>query len=1607
MRHVSGTTAWTELFAASLSRNGTGTLMLRHDANQLGVAGAASADRFIINGGTGVNSTNNMVDPWIVSRSENQFVKYDATNGFQVITAGTAPANYLTSAGGTIDGVLLALNDGTEILNLNTATATLGVNADVHALRLDRDINVSADGQFNKIIIRSGGLMQAANTPTINPDLYFGSAGDGTGEALIWANNNTLQINGKIYASQVTKSGTAFLNVRSDQPQFTGNWVINGGGVQFLTPNAASTGEVILNGSHMADNDSVWNLTEARYNFNSGTPDLFTWNGGKITSYDINRVYVVTASDRLQQIPAIDLRTTNAVPGTGMEGTMFFQADGSRSTVRTGAVTLFDHYLVHVESGSYGTGSSTGYQFGSGNGAGGLINSGSYNLRKVGDGVLTLGDISSTFTGTTRIEVGEGALRVTSPGSLGAAAVTARFGQGAALEIATPGWVPTATLEQMAGSLERWAVDGARTGTVTLPSGVHLQIMKNQTGAQTINLNGGSIMGYMPRDWDQVAVITQMGSGITVNLTANSFLGQPFVSSSNGVWDYRFYDLGKQNTMGMDVNINDQYYRGSYLQIDGAITGAFDLTKTGKDMILLNGANTYNNTIIEDGILQIGRTNALPIAGSLTMKTTSATFDLNGNDQEIAALVGPAGSINNGRFDYNTLTVNQTADTVFSGTVDGNVTLLKKGLGTLVFTPVAANGSTLTGNSYLGGTILEAGKLSVSQDNALGLVPLSTDGDNVKFTGGTLQTTASFTIPTSRGITLDTAGGTIETAATVVTQVNSIITGSGSLIKAGSGSLQLNHTGNNYTGASVVMAGVLMPGAVDALAPLSRHTISGDVVSGTLNVNSLNQTIGSLSSTGATEANAVVAFGASEVLTVGADRTQDAVYAGAITGGGVLRVNGNGAIQTLSVADNSAQTWNTQVANGVLNIASGAKLAAGTAAVQIGVAGVSGADDYTGLHLQNTPALANNVMVNNVNSVGSAVLSASGANAALTGTVTISRNIYAGAAIGTQLSLENTVSGNGTITVVDGGGLRLTTANTYGAGVAGTSGTPMSGGTVVRAGSVLLENNTAAGTLAITVGDQTSTIGLPVDRATFTSILGSGSFNPNGDGVTNTTGGQNAAGTTGFGAFIGVSSTIDGNTYTSGDVGVRVLIAGEEANPERNGIYTIVSVNGGTMNLVRADDFETSNQMKYGGQVTVNNGTYAGATMFQMEEQIVVRNETTLEPIRFRQDVLNPNLSVLQNVSGLTVANNIQVNATNGTGTISVGGSSAVTSGTGAFTGSLQLQNFQSGITESKTVQLVSSTTTGNGITFSGQINAVDQVVGTADVLSITKTGSGIVTLTHADNNFLGTTTVSEGRLQVGNGGAAGTGSLTGAGNVVVTGAGTTLATAPVLAGGSSNTTIAGAVLVGTATNPGILAPGLADSATSNQTMTFSSTSGVTVASGSQLQMSITNPTLDASNGTVSAWLSSNQDLNTYLSANSGAVTVVNVAPSTYGDLDYINLTGGGLSLGTRSSATFGSGSLVIQDNGWLSGAAAGDLFNLFDWVSAMTGSFAMPGTGSTGGAYGDVDLPTLSGTLAWDLSALSTYGIAAVVNVVPEPSRALLLLLGVFGLLARRRRVE
>jgi autotransporter-associated beta strand protein len=725
----------------------------------------------------------------------------------------------------------------------------------------------------------------------------------------------------------------------------------------------------------------------------------------------------------------------------------------------------------------------------------------------------------------------------------------------------------------------------------------------------------------------------------------------------------------------------------------------------------------------------------------------------------------------------------------------------------------------------------------------------------------------------------------------------------------------------------------LRGGGANTLSENSRHVITGDTISGTLALNGNDQIIGSLSSAGATQANATVAL--SSTLIVGADGSKDAVYAGTITGlaSSIFRVSGNGAVQTLSTMDNSAQVWNTEVANGVLVLANNAKLSAGTVDVLLGVTGVSGADDFAGLHLENTAAFANNISVGTANSVGSTLITSGGSDAAIAGTITLNRDIFSGAEAGTRLSLTNTVSGGGRVTLIDGGSLRLTSANTFGTG-AGTSGTAVDGGTVIRAGTLLLENAAGAGTQAIELGDVTSTIATPVDRATFTSILGSGSFNPNG-------------GTNGFGSFEGVSTTFDGNTYGGGDVGTRLLVSGEEANPERNGIYTITAVNGGTMTLVRATDYQTGGQILYGGQVAVTNGTYTGKTMFQFEENIVVRNELTQEPIRFREDVANANVAALVNVTGLTVANHIDVNATNGTGTATIGGSSALTgaSDTGVFSGNIRLQNLSAGIAESRTLRLASSVaaTSGTGITFSGTISEVDTTAVTGDVLSVTKVDAGVAALTGA-NTYTGTTTVAGGTLLVSNT----TGSGTGAGSVVVN---------------------ASTVLGGT----GSIAPAANNSITFNGTFAPGSLGG---SSGEDISLAVS--------GTGN------------ITFNAGATfeifsRVAGTNPASANDLALI-------SAGDWGKIVFGGSSVlnVIDTTSSSTTWADGDKWQLFDWSGIASGTAPLIG-------FASLNLPTLSGGLNWDTSGLYTSGFITV--VVPEPSRVLLFMLGLLSLMTRRRR--
>jgi hypothetical protein len=77
-----------------------------------------------------------------------------------------------------------------------------------------------------------------------------------------------------------------------------------------------------------------------------------------------------------------------------------------------------------------------------------------------------------------------------------------------------------------------------------------------------------------------------------------------------------------------------------------------------------------------------------------------------------------------------------------------------------------------------------------------------------------------------------------------------------------------------------------------------------------------------------------------------------------------------------------------------------------------------------------------------------------------------------------------------------------------------------------------------------------------------------------------------------------------------------------------------------------------------------------------------------------------------------------------------------------------------------------------------------------------------------------------------------------------------------------------------------------------------------------------------------------------------------------------------------------------------------GDAWKLFDW-SGITSGLAPAAP-----APANLNLPVLSGGATWDTSQVFTTGVISVV-VVPERSRALLLLLSCLALAGRRRRKE
>ncbi|NCW74658.1 MAG: hypothetical protein EBW06_08775, partial [Gammaproteobacteria bacterium] len=338
--------------------------------------------------------------------------------------------------------------------------------------------------------------------------------------------------------------------------------------------------------------------------------------------------------------------------------------------------------------------------------------------------------------------------------------------------------------------------------------------------------------------------LTKAGAGTLVLTGTNTFTGNITISAGTltidgtGVLESGNYD-------GTIANSGTFIYSSTTDQtLAGVISGTGALTKQENSTLTLTGTNTYTGTTtITTGTLDVDGT----LAQTAVTVDTNGTYDVDATDTVLS--IAGAGTID---LTGAALSAGDGNNQTFSGVFNGANDFTKIGSGTLT---LSGDNSTA---SYTGRIIIDDGVISVAADSNLGS-PDTLDADRLILKGGTLQTTASFTLNTNRGITLSTGGGTVNVDSGTTLTYGGVITGSTAFTKSGDGTLDLGGT-NTYTGATNINEGEL-----NVTGTLAQTAVT--VSSGATYDSDTTDTIGSIAGAGAIEINT------GTTLTVGGDNT--------------------------------------------------------------------------------------------------------------------------------------------------------------------------------------------------------------------------------------------------------------------------------------------------------------------------------------------------------------------------------------------------------------------------------------------------------------------------------------------------------------------------------------------------------------------------------------------------------------------------------------------------------------------------------------------------------------------------------------------------------------
>jgi len=1072
--------------------------------------------------------------------------------------------------------------------------------------------------------------------------------------------------------------------------------------------------------------------------------------------------------------------------------------------------------------------------------------------------------------------------------------------------------------------------------------------------------------------------------------------------------------------------------------IGSQLITAADITKSGRGTLILNQVNTAgggaNKTTLNEGILEIadldnigGGTGGLVFAGGTLRLGAGLTDDI--STRTISFLTG-------------------------GGTLDTNgidLTLANSlGSGVGGFTKAGAGNLTLNGSAtYTGNTVLALGTVTVGANNALG------NGGNLTLSAGTTlalgANSLTHNVVTTGGASPQITGtGTISASTgfafnhTGDTQIDAVLAGSGGLLKTQNNILTLAGA-STYTGTTEVRAGGLSFNSLSNVGAGSSAlgnptTVANSIIRMGLTTaatsltytglgHSSDRVIGMQGTTGGVtlfgSGSGAIGYGGARFETPGNKAltlrgTSDPAIINSIGAlyeqGGIMTVNKMDA-NTWNLTQTNTYTGATQIDNGILRISAVQNL---TGALNFGSA--------------NSITTAGKLEVNSSSQFGSLLAQTNSAtNTSLieipvSQTLTINGNVVLGSGAASSTTLIN-ATGDGSFVVNN----TTNTGNTFNVGGTGATNNALADFSGLATMSISL--NPTGGTFLVSSSSGTNSTGKAELRLADTTTITANALTVGGGGTYNSTLGQvnqlklgavsntlnvdsvnigtgtrdlgsitfqdtngsvtirAADGTSGAVFNLGTGTSVTGVTLPAGNRNT-FDVTGHDAdllfaavnigtqNARTGGMENLFAFDQGTLatgNLTMGSKTAAGNSTNVmnlgGGTVTMGSGTGTAATLATntstgaVSSTINVTGGTVTIGSGSGQALIlaNGNTNATGSSTGaLNISSGAVTLATTGTTAVTLANASAGTS-TGSISvtgGSLTVEGaILSGTgagTRNASVTLIGGLLdmSGHAIGASGNLVALNAQAGTLQNLAelngggvLTKTTAGSLSLGNG-NTYTGGTLVNAGTLLVNNTLGSGTGS----GNVTVDAGGT-------LAGSGT--------IASTQANAAVAIQGLLNIGNVGDT------------AGSDFAISL-------SDGTSTFTLGGIVQLDLWSGLGAGGGTGLAFSDLLAVNANTIDLTGSTLRLNNSSG---------LNNNVF----AVGDTWKLFDWTSvAFAGSFS----NITSGLGNFADLPDLNPYgLAWDTSALYTTGHIAV--GVPEPSRALLLLMGLLTLSLRRRRSQ